>query len=675
MIKLTNKKNKTAFTRVFAIKLLLVILFQVGFPTYTFALSGGPSQPEVESFTPVGTSDMVDVFSGDFSYNIPLLDVDGYPINIAYKSGVSMDQEASWVGLGWNVNPGVINRSMRGIPDDFKGDQITHKINLKANQTFGLTVGANFEFIGFPFIGLGYSVGVKYNTYNGIGVEQSIDISISSGKEGKGPLSGDLGITSSSDNGLSINPSVSFSAKVGKSKTSDTKLGASVGASFSARGGLSALTVGGTISHSAKESKTRKNHAAAVARGHVSSAFNFGMPTFTPMVNHDMHNFSIAGNFRFGVALIGTHTSVSIDGYYSTQNLSAHSRTTSAYGYLHSEAGQGDDNATMDFNRENDGAFLKTTPALPTTNYTYDIYSISGQGAGGSYRASRNDIGYVYDPRYETVSGGGSLQLELGVGELMHDGFQIGVTYSTNKSGRWNTDNRAADRLKFGNHTQGALSENYTFREANEKSVDSDPSYITSSGDFDPVMVKLTKQSKFDIIADNYFEKGSGALTTIYGPIVRHDRQKRNDVMTTLTRDELKNGLGIERANPNSYNSQPHHIAEITNLGEDGKRYVYGVAAYNTSQEEISFAVGKGLTSGTANTVDYSAGLVAYNAGTDDSENNSLGIDNYYANTIMPAYAHSYLLTSILSADYVDIDTVRGPSDADLGTYVKFYNN
>ena len=95
-------------------------------------MHGGPDQPEVQSFTPIGTSEMVDPFTGDFSYNIPLMDVDGYPINMAYSAGVTMDQEASWVGLGWNLNPGVVNRSMRGLPDDFNGlDSIKKNMNLK----------------------------------------------------------------------------------------------------------------------------------------------------------------------------------------------------------------------------------------------------------------------------------------------------------------------------------------------------------------------------------------------------------------------------------------------------------------------------------------------------------------------------------------------------------------
>ena len=31
---------------------------------------------------------MVDLFTGDFSYNIPLLDVGGYPVNLFYRSGI-----------------------------------------------------------------------------------------------------------------------------------------------------------------------------------------------------------------------------------------------------------------------------------------------------------------------------------------------------------------------------------------------------------------------------------------------------------------------------------------------------------------------------------------------------------------------------------------------------------
>src|SRR4051812_15719374 len=95
--------NKTKFIAKFLLVLWLIQIFQ---PLSVYALTSGPAQPEAQSFQPVGVSDMVDLFSGDFKYNIPLMDVDGYPINLNYQSGVGIDDEASWVGLGWNLNVG-----------------------------------------------------------------------------------------------------------------------------------------------------------------------------------------------------------------------------------------------------------------------------------------------------------------------------------------------------------------------------------------------------------------------------------------------------------------------------------------------------------------------------------------------------------------------------------------
>src|SRR4029078_13085807 len=93
---------------------------------------GGPGQPEMSSFQSVNSNNMVDLFTGDFSYNIPLLDVGGYPINLVYHSGASMDEESGWVGYGWTLSPGVLNRQMRGIPDDFNGaDTMTRYAHMK----------------------------------------------------------------------------------------------------------------------------------------------------------------------------------------------------------------------------------------------------------------------------------------------------------------------------------------------------------------------------------------------------------------------------------------------------------------------------------------------------------------------------------------------------------------
>src|SRR5438105_4497918 len=104
-----------------ALFFLVIFSVQLFFPIVAMALTSGPSQPEMEKFQPAGANDMVDLFTGDMKYNIPLLDVGGYPVNISYGSGNNMEEEASWVGSGWTLNPGSVNRTMRGLPDDFDG--------------------------------------------------------------------------------------------------------------------------------------------------------------------------------------------------------------------------------------------------------------------------------------------------------------------------------------------------------------------------------------------------------------------------------------------------------------------------------------------------------------------------------------------------------------------------
>jgi hypothetical protein len=98
--------------------------------TFTERISAqGPQSPEASSFEPVDASDMVNLFTGDMSYVIPFLSIPGpdggYPLSLSYHAGIAMEQEASWVGLGWTLNPGAINRSVNGYPDDWNNRKKT----------------------------------------------------------------------------------------------------------------------------------------------------------------------------------------------------------------------------------------------------------------------------------------------------------------------------------------------------------------------------------------------------------------------------------------------------------------------------------------------------------------------------------------------------------------------
>ena len=121
-----NVKNKIVF-------ILAFLAIESGIKAQT----GGPGQPEFMQFKPVTATDLVNLSSGSFSYNIPLFEIGGYPCNISYQSGPQMDEVASIVGLGWNLNIGAISHTMRGLPDDFKGDLIKRTIYMRPNITMG----------------------------------------------------------------------------------------------------------------------------------------------------------------------------------------------------------------------------------------------------------------------------------------------------------------------------------------------------------------------------------------------------------------------------------------------------------------------------------------------------------------------------------------------------------
>lgn len=644
---------------------------------------GGPDQPEVQSFTPIGTSDMVDPFTGDFSYNIPLMDVDGYPINIAYSAGATMDQEASWVGLGWNLNPGVVNRSMRGIPDEFNGvDKIEKEMNLKKNWTVGGSLAVDYELFGFGDVNtnsgddagsfsINASLGINYNNYTGFSSSFSSGLGASfSPTTGLGGSAG-LGFSGNSQGGATISPHVGLTINKKGDKESITN-GLNIGTSINSRGGLANTTVGysRTVKSNEKWSKTVKGNTESTNKTSslpISSSYNFAMSTYTPQISMPMATAGGTFSFKLGGDIAGNDLSGSISGFYNAQWLKETKQTQSAFGYMNLASGQNNSQAMMDFNRENDGPFTKNTPALPIPNVTYDIFSVSGQGVAGSYRPVRKDIGYVFDPSMNTTSINGSLGVEVNLGGTFKGGIDVAVTYAESHSGAWNDGgNEAAQYMKYRNN-------NFYFREANELSINGDPNHFNSIGGSNPLRFDVKSYRKIDNTLDD--TKGNFYSSTNYS---KSGNDRRNQVVYTLSNYELRKGLGIvdlhtdayvnNVSDPDKYN---HHIGQFTVLNTEGSRYVYGIAAYSHEQYNVSFAVGSG-NGVTGLTGDCNTGLVSYSPGSDNTKNNTYGVDNYFNSVRTPAFAHSYLLTSVLNADYVDADNLKGPSKGDLGGYLNF---
>ncbi|SHG78038.1 hypothetical protein SAMN04488109_1802 [Chryseolinea serpens] len=147
-------------------------------PAMLFALTAGPSSPEFSSFEPVDTTDMVNLASGQLVYNMPLLEVPGpaggYPLSLSYHSGILGEQEASWVGLGWTLNPGSINRTINGFPDDNIGARREVRDYWDGGTTVTKTSTMGASFAG---IGVNFTTAKTQDTYRGFSVNHYTSVS------------------------------------------------------------------------------------------------------------------------------------------------------------------------------------------------------------------------------------------------------------------------------------------------------------------------------------------------------------------------------------------------------------------------------------------------------------------------------------------------------------------
>jgi hypothetical protein len=674
----TNKNMNTIQKSVRSLAWSLIIVYAIGFFSPIVSYAGGPTQPESSTFTPIGMSDMVDPFTGDFSYNIPLMDIEGYPINIAYNGGITMDQEASWVGLGWNLNAGSIVRNLRGLPDDFNGDKIKKTYHQKPNNTIDVGFGVGIEAFGQKtkikklndLLGLNASVSLGYNNYSGFTSGFSIGPSFSFATQ-LGAADLGFSLSGSSENGSSFAPNLSLSNKLKKSDDASHSLGGTIGASFNTRAGLTQLSVG------IKRAGFEKGLDRVKARdgkheGSVSSSFDLGLHTYSPSAGVGLNSFSIAGKVKWGPDFVGVdgtaHASLSYSRQWVAKEYAI--RENPAYGFFNLETGNKDETALLDFNRDNDGSFTKHSPYLPSAYLTADIYSVMAQGTSGSFKGFRHEVGHVSDPAIKNITVAGSAGFELGLGNLAKVGADISVNTTVASSGKWTDFNAAYGKLYF-NDATGA-SEKFAMQEANEKAIDS---YDASKfGYKSAVLLPVNGKKDYTGLGASfeYWNQGTANLT-ISDNLPRPARLVRNNVLSFLSHADLKNGMGISPISPSGYALAPdHHVGEITQLNADGRRYVFGLAAYNTLQNEATFAVGEPLGSGAGNVLASNfEGLIGYTP-TDASIDNAKGIDHMYSATETPAYAHSHMLTAVLSADYVDADGLQGPSIDDFGSYVKF---
>jgi len=200
------------YRRYLATFLTFLIVDSIVRPTIGFALTTGPHQQEYISFEEPNSSDMVNLLTGDFTYNMSLLDVPGpegsFPIPLTYNAGIGLDQEASWAGLGWTLNVGAITRQINQYPDDASGEpQSVRNVNLKGvrgwtSNALGLgSIGWNTAVGNYGMLNLLGVIQVGYDR-NGISSGGVLGIGVSGGHVGFNPAEFFQGVATIASYGL-----------------------------------------------------------------------------------------------------------------------------------------------------------------------------------------------------------------------------------------------------------------------------------------------------------------------------------------------------------------------------------------------------------------------------------------------------------------------------------------
>ncbi len=703
-----NKKSR----KFFACFLLTIYSIEFLAPLQALALTSGPSQPEFSSFQSADVSSMVNLFTGDMGYNLPLMEVDGYPLNLSYSSGISIEDEASWVGLGWNLNVGTINRQMRGIPDDMhgSGDGVVNGDDWKVTRTakpkvtVGYNVIAKVEVLGFPF-NLGAngsaSFGLFSDSYTGIGAEISSNAGLSMNTRKAGKFTAGMGLSSNTSSGLNTYFSLAHTFSVAEKDNSSTQLSLSAAIGHNTRSGFKDINLNSSIRKYDKTTFTdiqtkETNSAFSNGRGMslAGRSISFNDVVMNSGTGMKTKTFSASASFDGGPSGLGAYWGAGFSGYYIKQEYDDTERSLPQFGFLYADKGQHVPDAVHDFQSEKESLFIPEIPTLPVTTPQPDLFSFTNQLAGGQFRLHRSGSGIFFNTGNHDENESASIGADVGFGDGFHVGGSLYYQTGSNGNRKWADNNQALERISF---KKGQYYNDEVFFKVNGEFSAEDKNYLSLLQYDHPVSVKARGEvatAEWDVTGANGTTRNITMST-----VQRSGKAARNTMVSFLTAEQAailgldkkirsypfnnysENGFTpasghqlsanavIDRyaSNNNGYRKK-HHISEFTVLTNEGARHVYGIPVYNITQEDYTYAIGS-ETEYQSN-ADLGKNILKLGPGGIQVSSSELS-DRYYNKEILPGYATSYLLSGILSPDYVDL-TGDGITDDDNGTAIKF---
>lgn len=624
--------------RAISVFFIVQFAFQTLLPTLSYALTSGPSQPEFSSFEPVATTNMVDAFTGDFTYNIPLIEVPGphgssYPLSLSYHSGATPEEEASWVGYGWTLNPGAINRGTRGIPDDHNGKDIVFHNKMPKNWTVSVGSSVGFgEVFGKDLKVVSASASLRYNNYRGFGYTAGLGVAL-----GRGLVS--MGYSVSDGEGsysLNVNPYAILSWNLQNKDFIYKDLSRFI-----------------DIANNDPKFKDRyRKKLQNGARGNSINLMgsNYGLFSYTeasrPNIVHSFSgkSFNVSLGLEGNLAMVPVGGTTNLFGSYTYQQ-NKPTETVSAYGYLYSGEVTSSSDNLMDYHVERERDLNPRDVFLGVPFNDADNFIVTGEGVGGGFRFYNKTAGH-FGPRksnshVDIFNVGG----EVGTGWTFGPGADLG---------KGSTDLDVGDWSRRSNFEKTS-------------SLEDEPVFLRFNNDLGGEWGFDHDDRPFQAaISDNL-----PAVPTHKTKFNQNERSARSSFISYHTNSEMMSGSlpsvlaysRIKEVNELAKRSQAGRaelIGELTVFNEAGMQYNYGLPVYNQNEKSLSYSA-KGLTP--------ENNYIAFTG----SPNTDVIVGEERAGE----YASTYLLTEILTPDYLDRGIVNGAGEAgaspdDLGGYTRF---
>nr|WP_321355564.1 hypothetical protein [uncultured Draconibacterium sp.] len=617
------KFRSSRFFKVLTVFVLVNFITSLILPTVTWGLTSGPDSPEFSSFTPAGSTEMVNLFTGDFNYNIPIVEIpgphnSGYAVSLSYNSGSSSETEASWVGLGWTLNPGAINRELRGFPDEYDRKQIDYynktRPNWTATSVFGM--GASLEIFSKDI-----AKDVIADAAKTVAEEATDSTSLSVNITSNHRINNYSGYQNITSFGMN------FDGKVGIDATLDPN-----GTTFSPS--VSPLVFFKKDKENSEKQSTPNlygyNYGIGKGSANIgSSLFSFSLsPWVRPPAPYNFPEYSgFSLNWSASVQINPSNVPVGLEGLSRSGSVSfrysPYHTINSVNGYLYTDQTKAE--LMSDYYVEKDQPFKKSDLFIGIPFNSNDMFRVSGEGVIGGFRAYKKEVGQITPKRTKSETKIRQIGFEAMFGVNNGIGMDFGIGHSRTTVKPWGDANSTSSEfiLRFNNDKGGTI-------------------------EYDGTDITRTK-SDFNSTVPG-FKSASHNASALYSldNIGQSSFIKYNQEDSLFTGFEIIDNKGMEY-----HYKEPVFIQNETSLSFD---------VIPEEVEENNYLAFKELK--------LSKNDGFYNV------SDSVLHNNYHKSVIgqinKNKYANTFLLTEVRTPNYIDCDTIPGGSNDDFGGWTRF---